>query len=164
MTLSEITESVHVDASPGEVWAVVTDVRRHAEFAGPKSITKEIEFDGPLEVGVRWMAHEKFGPQRFDAPSEVTLVDPRHDFGWVSFLPMKEEKRGVGGRAYWDYHLEPEDGGTRLSHHMRVEEPAKGATSMRAMYKVLNLPAKQRAAILTTLGNVKEAAERSHAG
>ncbi|MEV7525828.1 SRPBCC family protein [Streptomyces sp. NPDC091371] len=164
MTLSEITESVHVDATPDEVWAVVTDVRRHTEFAGPKSITKEIEFEGPLEVGTRWMAHEKFGPSSFDAPSEVTAVDRGHDFGWVSFPPMKEEKRGAGGRAYWDYHLEPEDGGTRLSHHMRVEEPAKGALSLKAMYKVLNLPKKQRAAILTTLGNVKEAAERQHLG
>lgn len=162
MTLSEITESVHVDATPDEVWSVVTDVRRHPEFAGPKSITKAIEFDGPLEIGARWMAHEKFGPTKFDAPSEVTKVDSGHDLAWVSFLPMKEEKRGTGGRAYWDYHLEPENGGTRLSHHMRVEEPAKGAMSMKAMYRVLNLPKKQRAAILTSLGNIKEATEHEH--
>ncbi|MFD7262806.1 hypothetical protein [Streptomyces sp. NPDC059874] len=45
-----------------------------------------------------------------------------------------------------------------------MEEPAKGALSLKAMYKVLNLPKKQRAAILTTLGNVKEAAEHHPAG
>ncbi|MGP3984982.1 SRPBCC family protein [Streptomyces sp. KR80] len=162
MTLSEITESVHVDATPDEVWSVVTDVRRHPEFAGPKSITKEIEFEGPLEIGAHWLAHEKFGPQTFDAPSEVTMVDPAHDFSWVSLLPVREKSRGTGGRVYWDYHLEPEGEGTRLSHHMRVEEPARGAVSLKALYKVLNMPKRQREGILTSLGNIKDVAEHEH--
>ncbi|GAA3374814.1 hypothetical protein GCM10020367_40150 [Streptomyces sannanensis] len=159
MTLTEITESVHVDAPPDVVWALVTDVPRHTLLAGPKSVTKSIEFDGPLELGARWVSHEKFGLQKFDAPSEVTLLDEGHDFGWVSYLPMKEEKRGAGGRAYWDYHLEPEDGGTRLGHHMRVEEPGEGARGLKTMYRVLNLPKKQREAIRTSLANIKSAAE-----
>lgn len=158
--LVDISESVHVDAPPAKVWALVTDVGRHTEFAGPKSITKVVEFDGPLEVGARWVAHEKFGPQKFDAPSEITKVDPDHEFGWVSFPPMKEENRGEGGRVLWSYLVEPDDAGTRLTHHMQVLEPRKGAGMLKAMYKVFSLPKKQRECILTSLANIKAAAER----
>src|SRR5205823_6086371 len=97
--LVDIQESVHVDATPDTVWQLVTDVRRHPEYAGPKSITKVIDFDDTLHVGARWVAHERFGPQKFDAPSEVTTYDPGHEFGWVSYPPMKEENRGDGGKV-----------------------------------------------------------------
>ena len=46
--LVDITENVLVDAPPATVWALVTDIRRHPEVAGPKSITKAVEFDGPV--------------------------------------------------------------------------------------------------------------------
>jgi uncharacterized protein YndB with AHSA1/START domain len=49
----DVEESVQVAAPPERVWKLVTDNRRHPEFAGPKSITKVIDFDGPLEVGQR---------------------------------------------------------------------------------------------------------------
>ncbi len=68
--VSSFRESVHIDAPPEVVWRLVSDVRRHPAFAGPKSITKAIDIDGDLEVGRRWIAHERFGPQKFDAPSD----------------------------------------------------------------------------------------------
>ncbi|TDO69220.1 carbon monoxide dehydrogenase subunit G [Kribbella sp. VKM Ac-2571] len=159
--LVDIEETVHVDATPDAVWELVTDVRRHPEYAGPKSITKVIDFDDTLHVGARWVAHEKFGPQKFDAPSEVTTWDPVHAFGWVSFPPMKEANRGDGGRVFWSYTVTPELDGTRLTHHMEVLPPAKGAWPMKAMYAVLRLPAKQRRGILTTLANIKSTAEHA---
>ncbi|TDW94702.1 carbon monoxide dehydrogenase subunit G [Kribbella pratensis] len=159
--LVDIEETVHVDATPDAVWELVTDVRRHPEYAGPKSITKVIDFDDTLHVGARWIAHEKFGPQKFDAPSEVTTWDPDHAFGWVSFPPMKEANRGEGGRVFWSYTVIPELDGTRLTHHMEVLPPAKGAWTVKAMYAVLRLPAKQRRGIRTTLANIKTTAEHA---
>ncbi|MBA3528819.1 MAG: SRPBCC family protein [Propionibacteriaceae bacterium] len=160
MALVDLTESVHIDAPPEKVWLLVSDVAQHPRFAGPKSITKAIDFEGPLRVGARWIAHEKFGPQKFDAPSEVTQLDLGHEFGWVSFPPMKEANRGDGGRVLWRYVVEPDNGGTRLIHSMRVLQPRKGAGVLKAMYKVLSLPKKQREGILTSLQNVKMAAEQ----
>jgi uncharacterized protein YndB with AHSA1/START domain len=160
MPLVDITESTHIDSSPEIVWGLVTDVRRHPEFAGPKSITKAIDFDGPLQVGARWVAHERFGPQKFDAPSEVTRFEPGREFEWVSFPPMKDANRGAGGRVFWTYTVEPDGAGSRLTHRMQVLEPDKGAAALKAMYKVLNLPKKQRAGILTSLRNIKAAAEQ----
>jgi uncharacterized protein YndB with AHSA1/START domain len=62
--VSSFRESVHIDAPPEAVWRLVSDVRRHPEFAGPKSITKAIDIDGQLEVGRRWIAHERFRPAK----------------------------------------------------------------------------------------------------
>ncbi len=159
-TISQVQESVLIDAPVGVVWDLVMDVRRHPEFAGPKSITKAIEFDGPLGTGSRWVAHEKFGPQRFDAPSEATNVVAEKEFSWVSFPPVKNESdRGRGGRVLWSYHLTPENGRTRLEHRMQVLEPRRGAGMLKMLYRVLRLPDKQRQGVETTLGNIKREAE-----
>lgn len=106
------------------------------------------------------MAHEKFGPQKFDAPSEITAVDEGNRLDWVSFPPMKEESRGKGGRVNWGYELSPTAEGTRLEHYMAVLEPRKGAASLKVMYKVLGLPAKQVAGGRATLESIRRAAEQ----
>lgn len=158
--VTSFRESIDISAPPHVVWALITDIARHAEFAGPKSITKVIDFDGPVAVGSRWVAHERFGPQKFDAPSEITAVDEGKRLEWVSFPPMKEENRGQGGIVTWGYQLSPTDGGTRLEHYMTVLEPRKGAASLRLLYKVFGLPAKQVAGGRATLDSIRRAAEQ----
>ena len=153
-------ESIEISAPPHLVWELITDIRRHAEFAGPKSITKVIDFEGPVAVGGRWIAHERFGPQKFDAPSEITAVDEGKRLEWISFPPMKEDNRGKGGRVVWGYELSAAGDKTRLEHYMTVLEPRKGAGMLKAMYKVFGLPAKQVAGGRTTLENIRSAAER----
>jgi hypothetical protein len=49
------------------------------------------------------VAHEKFRPQKFDAPSEITVVDQGKRLEWVSLPPMNENNRGKGGRVTWGY-------------------------------------------------------------
>ena len=158
--VSSFRESITIDAPPELVWKLVSDIKRHPEFAGPKSITKAIDFDGELAVGSRWIAHERFGPQKFDAPSEVTAIDPGRSLEWVSFPPMKDANRGKGGKVEWGYVVEPTGSGTTLTHDMTVLEPRKGAGVLKMMYAVFGLPKKQRAGGLTTLTNIKTAAER----
>jgi uncharacterized protein YndB with AHSA1/START domain len=162
--LVDIEESVHVDADVEHVWALVADIRRHPEFAGPRSITKQIEFDGDLQPGARWLAHERFGPQKFDAPSEVSEVEPGHLLAWVSFPPIRhEEDRGEGGRVLWSYTVDPDGTGSKLTHHMQVLPPEKGARTLKAMYAVLRLPHQQARGIHTSLTNIKTAAETAQA-
>jgi uncharacterized protein YndB with AHSA1/START domain len=158
-TMVDITESVDIAAPPERVWPLVSDFSRHPEFAGPKSITKTVDFTGPPRAGDRFVAHERFGPQKFDAPSDITVVEENRDLAWESFPPMKDENRGDGGKVLWSYHLEPHGTGTRLTHQMQVLQPAKGALPLKIMYAVLRLPKKQREGVLTTLANIKAAAE-----
>jgi uncharacterized protein YndB with AHSA1/START domain len=158
-TMVDITESVEIAAPPERVWALVCDFARHPEYAGSKSITKKVDFTGPARGGDRFIAHERFGPQKFDAPSDITVVEANRDLAWESFPPMKDENRGDGGKVLWSYHLEPQGTGTRLTHRMQVLEPAKGVLPLKIMYAVFRLPAKQRAGVLTTLANIKRVAE-----
>lgn len=118
--ISQVRESALIDAPVGVVWRLVTDVGRHPEFAGPKSVTKAIEYEGPLVPGTRWVTHEKFGPR----------------------------------------------GTTHLEHTMDVLEPRRGAISLKLAYALLLLlllPASQRRGVLTTLANIKRAAEAERA-
>lgn len=157
--LSAFREAISIDAPPRVVWALVSDIGRHPEFAGPKSITKVIDFDGQLAVGSHWVAHERVGPQKFDAPSQITALEPERSLEWESFPPMKDANRGAGGKVHWGYRLEPAGSGTTLTHFMSVLEPRKGAGMLKAIYAVFGLPKKQRAGGLTTLNNIKTAAE-----
>lgn len=152
-------ESITIDAPPEVVWALVSDIKRHPEFAGPKSVTKEIDFDREPTVGDQWIAHERLGPKKFDARSEITAVEPGRALSWTSFPPMKEANRGKGGTAEWGYLLEPAGSGTTLTHFMNVLEPRKGAGMIKTMYAVFSMPKKFVAGGLTTLNNVKNAAE-----
>lgn len=49
--------------------------------------------------------------------------------------------------------------GTRLTHHMQILPPAKGAWMLKTMYAVLRLPRQQRRCVLTSLNNIKSVAE-----
>lgn len=157
--VTSFRESMEIQAPPEVVWALVTDIPRHVEFAGQKSITKEIDFDREVAVGERWVAHERFGPQKFDAPSEITAVEPGRRLEWVSYPPMKDANRGAGGRVTWGYELTPSPRGTTLVHYMTVLEPRRGATALKLMYAAFRLPAKQVAGGRTTLENIRRAAE-----
>src|SRR5262249_6380430 len=95
----------------------------------------------------------------FDAPSEITSVTPGRELAWVSYPPMKEANRGDGGKVLWSYRLDPDGDGTKLTHTMQVLLPAKGAGTLKVMYKVFSLPRKQREGTLTSLHNIKAAAE-----
>ena len=101
--LSAFRETITIGAPPQVVWQLVTDICRRPQFAGSKSITKMIDFDGGLAVGGRWLAHERVGPQKFDAPSQITAIEPERRLEWVSFPPMKEANRGTGGKVQRGY-------------------------------------------------------------
>lgn len=158
--LTQIRESIRIAAPPEVVWKLITDIPRHTEFAGPNSITKGIDFDGPVAVGARWIAHEQSGPRKFDAPSEITAVDEGSKLEWASFPPANEEDRGNGGRVIWGYELTPAGDGTRLEHYAAVLEPRKGAVKIKAMLRVMRIPAKMLADIRTTIENIRSAAEQ----
>jgi Polyketide cyclase / dehydrase and lipid transport. len=66
--VSSFRESITIEAPPQVVWKLISDIKRHPEFAGPKSITKVIEFEGEPAVGSRWIAHERFGPRSSTRP------------------------------------------------------------------------------------------------
>lgn len=161
-TLQSFSQSVHIAAPSELVWTLITNVGLHPEFAGPKSITKKIEPPDQLTVGARWIANEEFGPNKFDAASEVTALEPERLFEWVSFPPVKsEEFRGEGGKVIWGFRLEPSETGTRLEHYMSILEPKKGRRKTKLMVWLFRKKRVEGAKI--SLNNIKSAAEQATA-
>ena len=113
----QVAASVHIDASPEEVWELVSDVTRIGEFS-PE--TFEAEWlrgaDGPAE-GVLFRGHvrrNELGPTYWSV-CRVSDFEEERVFGF--------DVLGPGGQAmtHWRYELEPQDGGTLLTESMHLE-------------------------------------------
>ena len=109
--------TVHIDAPPAEVWALVSDVTRIGEYS-PETFEAEW-LDGATgpEVGARFRGHVKRngrGPTYW-APCVVTECEPERVFEF-----------GVGrpGQAIntWRYELEPTEGGTDVTESFRLAD------------------------------------------
>ncbi|MDQ3877731.1 MAG: SRPBCC family protein [Actinomycetota bacterium] len=153
--------SIHINATPEVVWELITDVNRHPEFAGEQSITKKIHFEGRLEVGARWTADEKIGPMKFTAASEITILREPEEFGWKSFPPAKDEDHQA--EVHWTYRVAPEESGVRLTLDMSGTAPKKGLRMIKFQRFLVGAPKKNPRDMMTTLENIKLAAEREQA-
>jgi hypothetical protein len=108
--------SLWMDASPGEVWDLVSDVTRIGEFS-PETFEARWRrgHSGP-EVGAKFKGHVKrngVGPTYW-TPCTVTVCQPERVF---------EFSVGADDKALnnWGYRLEPKDGGTLVTEYFRLE-------------------------------------------
>ncbi|MBX7158822.1 MAG: SRPBCC family protein [Acidimicrobiia bacterium] len=136
--------TVHIDAPPAAVWALVSDVTRIGEYS-PE--TFEAEWlggaTGPA-VGARFRGHVKRngrGPTYW-APCVVTACEPERVFEFAV---------GVRGKAVntWRYELEPSGTGTDVTESFRLTDTfvlrvywrllgwARGKTNQRGMQATL---------------------------
>ena len=109
-------ESIHIDAPPERVFAIVGDLATSAEWAGSgqvKSITKTTA--GPVGVGTTYRANERI-VLPITSISEIVAYEPNKLIMWTS-LPTAVKKSPP---HRWMFQLEPEDGGTRLSQEVRA--------------------------------------------
>jgi uncharacterized protein YndB with AHSA1/START domain len=110
--------TVHIDAPPSEVWALVSDVTQIGRFS-PETFDAEW-LDGATgpAVGVRFRGHVKRngrGPTYW-APCEIVTCEPERDFGFTVGRP---------GRPWlnsWRYQLEPSNGGTDVTESFRLPD------------------------------------------
>jgi hypothetical protein len=104
-----------MDASPAQVWALVSDVTRIGEFS-PETFEAKWErgATGPA-LGATFRGHVKRnerGPVYW-TKCEVRHCEPERDFGFAVIL---------GGRPVnnWRYQLEPKDGGTDVTESYQL--------------------------------------------
>ena len=107
--------TVHMEAPPAAVWALVSDVTRIGEFS-PETFEAEWTHGatGP-EVGARFRGHVRrngVGPVYW-SPCTVTRCEPEREFEFAV---------GLDGRPIntWGYRLRPEEGGTRVTEYFRL--------------------------------------------
>ena len=106
------SESILIDATPDQVWDVVTDVTRTGEWS---PICREGWWKEPAtgpEVGAWFHGRNESGDRVWETQSLVTAAEKPTEFTWM-----------VGGAAVrWSYTLAPEESGTRLTESWQVQD------------------------------------------
>ncbi len=109
--------TVHIDAPPERVWALVSDVTRIGEFS-PETFEAEWTkgATGPA-VGAWFRGHVKRnqrGPTYWTR-CQVTAADPERHFEFA----VVNSGRSVNT---WGYRLTPADGGTDVTEYFRLAD------------------------------------------
>jgi uncharacterized protein YndB with AHSA1/START domain len=124
-----VEASVLVNASPEDVWRLVTDMERMSEFS-PECVRVAWTEGNPPEVGARFVGTNRWTIDRvppelrqglpddwtfeWSLPCEVVRSEPPHAFAYV-----------VGDRfdgspsTEWSFEIEARHGGSRLTERMR---------------------------------------------
>jgi uncharacterized protein YndB with AHSA1/START domain len=108
--------TVHIDAPPSQVWALVSDVTRIGEFSPETFEARWTRGSTGPEVGATFKGHVKrngVGPTYWSA-CRVTRCEPERLFEF-----------SVGTKEItvnnWGYRLEPDGDGTRVTEYFRME-------------------------------------------
>lgn len=109
----ELDESVHVDASPEAVYALVSDVPRTGEWSVQ---CRSAEWDGPERgVGATFTGHNAKPGREWTTTSRVVIADPGREFGWTV----------VPAGVRWGFRMAAQDGGTELTQYTSFDESAE---------------------------------------
>jgi uncharacterized protein YndB with AHSA1/START domain len=144
--------TIHIDASPARVWAVVADQRRMNEFS-PET----------------W--RQKFFGHEIKAGTISINLNKRKGFIWPSasriteFVPEKRIAFYVFGPAdTWSYDLEPDGAGTRVVERRELKGGKRSilskVTATLALGGIAAHDVELKAGMETTLARIKAEVER----
>lgn len=146
--------TVHVDAPPERVWALVSDIHLVASLS---SEVQEVEW---VEQGATFRGRNRHpAVGEWTTTSHVVLCEAPRVFGWDVGLLNNPT-------ASWRFELTPADGGTELRQWVRMGPGPSNLTVV-----IEKMPAKEerivagrlrefRAGIDSNLARIKELAER----
>ena len=140
--------TVHVEAPPAEVWALVSDVERMGEWS-PETYRVEL-LDGATEpaAGVRFRGYNRRGLlQRWSTRPRIRVFEPCRELAFALGLEHHDF-------VTWRYRLEPAGGGTDLTESVTVRGYA--------LYGLLRPRRRERQLVdgmRQTLARIKAAAE-----
>lgn len=102
--MSDLTASVTIAAPPADVWALVTDVKRMAEWS--PQVRRSFVAGGPVRLGTRFFNINRDGWKHWPTTAKVVRFAPNADFAF----------RITENRTVWSFRLEPTaEGGTVLT-------------------------------------------------
>lgn len=105
---ADLEVSVEIDASPDDVWALVSDVTRTPEWSPVVRRCEWLDADA-ASVGARFKGHNRFNGFRWSRECVVSEVRLREAFAFSTFGKRGEEQ------TRWRYLLEPSGDGTRVT-------------------------------------------------
>lgn len=108
---AQLEATIDIDASPAQVWALVTDVKRMTEWS-PQVFRCTIKGDG-VQLGTRFSNLNRQGLLFWPTRGKVVRFDPHRDFAF----------RIADNRTVWSYQLEPlPGGGTRVTQRRELPD------------------------------------------
>ncbi len=96
--------TVRIDASPGAVFAVLTDLEELPRLSPENQRCELLEGWSEIAVGARFRGHNRAGDYEWHADCEVTVLEPGRRFEYV--VPPDYEHATV-----WSYTIEPDGDG-----------------------------------------------------
>ena len=150
-TVAPLEASIHIDAPPDRVWAVVADQRRMNEFS-PETWKQKFFGDG-IGAGTRSINLNKRKGFIWPTASRIT-----------EFVPGQRLAFRVYGPAdTWSYDLVPENGGTRLVERRELKNGkrsiASKVTAALALGGIAEHDVELKAGMETTLARIKAEVE-----
>lgn len=143
--------TVHIDAPPEKVYAMVSDVTRMGEWSPETHTCRWIDGATGPAVGARFKGSNKRGIIRWSTKPTVKVADPGREFTFDVGSPGKEDTR-------WSYTMAPRDGGTDLTESFE-------SLRYSLFFKVVSPPKMRKrqlqGGIEKTLARIKQVAEAS---
>jgi uncharacterized protein YndB with AHSA1/START domain len=114
------TTTIEVDASPEQVWALLTDITRTGEWSHETQGGEWL--DGATEPvpGARFRGRNEQGSYRWSRQCEVLAVDPGRSISWRT-VPTTVYRDST----IWTYVLEPTETGCRITQFFEVVQLGK---------------------------------------
>ncbi|MFI1382330.1 SRPBCC family protein [Embleya sp. NPDC020886] len=170
-----VAAHTHIAADPAEVYALVSDLPRSAQWS-PECVGGTWISGEPGTVGAVFRGENLRAPDvvgwapvvrgTWFTESEVIAADPGHGFGWAM-----RDSAGVRQDSVWRYDIEPATGGCVLTHRFRMGHATEGIRGITAAMDeaqtrrfLAEWGAKLAADLPVTLERVKRIAERSTTG
>jgi uncharacterized protein YndB with AHSA1/START domain len=110
-----IEETIEVDASPAQVWSLVTDLPRMAEWS-PQVVRTFVRGGKRIGLGTRLVNINRDGLKVWPTRSKVIRFEPHREFAF----------RIKDNGSIWSFMLEPTATGTRLVQRRETPDGLTG--------------------------------------
>ncbi|WP_248579635.1 SRPBCC family protein [Nocardioides sp. InS609-2] len=147
-----LEETITVAAPPAQVWALVSDLPRLAEWS-PQVVKSFQRGSGPIQLSTRFFNINRRGLLVWPTQSKVVRFEPHQEIAF----------RIKDNFTIWSFTLESTEGGTRITQ--RREAP-DGISDISAKFTRALMGGQQgfaahlREGMRSTLGRIKAEAER----
>lgn len=151
MTAALLEESIDINATPEQVWAVVSDLKRMGEWS--PQCKKMIIRGGTVGLGTKTININRRGPLVWPTTSKVVRFAENQEIGF----------RVAENHTVWSFTLTPTDSGVTVTE--RREVPGSTTTLSRVLVDKIfggadNFEAELKLGMAETLGKIKRTAER----
>ncbi|MEO9326544.1 SRPBCC family protein [Gordonia aurantiaca] len=150
MTAALIEESIDIDATPEQVWLVISDLKRMGEWS--PQCKKMIVRGGTVGLGTKTININRRGPLVWPTTAKVVRFEPNREIAF----------RVTENHTVWSYSITPKDSGVTLTERREVNGSTTKVSSV-LVDKVLggteSFEAELKLGMAETLGKIKRAAE-----